>query len=68
MAKVLVQTFGGVVKTVDADSPAQIAEQLGIGTENASITINSAKGSLESNLRENDFVSFTTSKVHSGQQ
>ncbi|MBE24752.1 MAG: hypothetical protein CMM33_04970 [Rhodospirillaceae bacterium] len=67
MAKVLVQTFGGVVKTVDADSPAQIAEQLGIGTENASITINSAKGSLESNLRENDFVSFTTSKVHSGQ-
>ena len=57
MAKVLVQTFGGVVKTVDADSPAQIAEQLGIGTENASITINSAKGSLESNLRENADVS-----------
>ena len=66
MAKVLVQTFGRAPQTVDADNPAQIAEKLDIITENTSITINSAKGSLDSNLRENDFVSFTTSKVHSG--
>ena len=29
MAKVLVQTFGGVVKTMDADNPAGLAEALG---------------------------------------
>ena len=66
MAKVLVQTFGGVVKTVEAGSPANIAEQLGIGTDNAVITVNSKKGDLSSTLRDDDFVSFTTSKVTSG--
>ena len=66
MAKVLVQTFGGVVKTIDADSPAQIAEQLGLGTDNASITVNSKKAALDSTLRDDDFVSFTTHKVTSG--
>jgi len=67
MAKVLVQTFGGVVKTIDADSPAQIAEQLGLGTDNASITVNSNKSTLDAELRDDDFVSFTTHKVTSGQ-
>lgn len=66
MAKVLVQTFGGTVKTVDATSPASIAEQLGISVENATITVNSDKVALDSDLRDDDFVSFTTSKVTSG--
>jgi|TARA_R110000824_G_scaffold21134_2_gene79034 hypothetical protein len=66
MAKVLVQTFGGTVKTVDANSPASIAEQLGISVDNATITVNSDKVALDSELRDEDFVSFTTSKVTSG--
>tara|TARA_B100000586_G_C19877001_1_gene329240 strand:- start:381 stop:581 length:201 start_codon:yes stop_codon:yes gene_type:complete len=66
MAKVLVQTFGGVVKTVDAGSPADVAEQLGISVDNAVLTVNSKKGELTSTLRDDDFISFTTSKVTSG--
>ena len=66
MAKVLVQTFGGTVKTVDANNPASIAEQLGISVDNATITVNSDKVALDSELRDDDFVSFTTVKVTSG--
>ena len=66
MAKVLVQTIGGAVKTIDADSPAQIAEQLGIVTDNQSITVNSKKAELTDTLRDDDFVSFSTHKVTSG--
>lgn len=66
MAKVLVQTFGGTVKTVEANNPAHIAEQLGISVENATITVNSDKVALDADLRDDDFVSFTTSKVTSG--
>lgn len=67
-AKVLVQTFSGVVKTVNASTPADAAEQLGIPADNSVVTVNSSKGSLSTVLRNDDFVSFSTGKVTSGRR
>lgn len=66
MAKVLVQTFGGVVKTVEANTPAECAEKLGQSLDNTTINVNSKKANADSSLREDDFVAFITDKVTSG--
>jgi len=63
---VLVQTFGGQVKTVSASSPADIAEQLAMPIENATINVNSKQVDANHSLRANDFVAFVTHKVTSG--
>lgn len=66
MAKVLVQTFGGVVKTMEADNPAGLAESLGISLENTTINVNAKKAEPNEALRDDDFVAFVTDKVTSG--
>lgn len=66
MAKVLIQTFGGVVKTLDTKTPAEAAEQLGQSLNNIAINVNSEKAEPNTILRDNDFVSFVTNKVTSG--
>jgi hypothetical protein len=66
MAKVLVQTFGGVVKTMDADNPAGLAEALGMSLDNTTINVNAKKAEANTNLRDDDFVAFVTDKVTSG--
>ena len=66
MAKVLVQTFGGVVKTMDADNPAGLAETLGISLDNTTINVNAKKAEPNASLRDDDFVAFVTDKVTSG--
>ena len=66
MANVLVQTFGGVVKTMDADNPAGLAESLGISLENTTINVNAKKAEANATLRDDDFVAFVTDKVTSG--
>ena len=66
MATVLVQTFGGVVKTIQANTPAEAAEQLGQNLENTSINVNSQKADPSHTLRDDDFVAFVTDKVTSG--
>jgi len=64
--KVLVQTFGGQVRTVEAATPAQIAESLALSLDNTTINVNSNAADATTILRENDFVAFVTEKVTSG--
>lgn len=66
MANVLVQTFGGVVKTMQAENPAGLAEALGISLENTTINVNAKKAEANATLRDDDFVAFVTDKVTSG--
>lgn len=66
MANILVQTFGGVVKNITAQTPAEAAEQLGQSLDNTTINVNSQKADPSHTLRDNDFVSFVTDKVTSG--
>tara|TARA_R110002020_G_C15881709_1_gene739182 strand:+ start:400 stop:600 length:201 start_codon:yes stop_codon:yes gene_type:complete len=66
MAKVLVQTFGGVVKTMEAEHPAGLAEALGMSLDNTTINVNAKKGDATTCLRDDDFVAFVTDKVTSG--
>ena len=66
MANVLVQTFGGVVKTMQAENPAGLAEALGISLENTTINVNAKKTEANATLRDDDFVAFVTDKVTSG--
>ena len=61
--KVLVQTFGGMVKTLRASIPADIAEELALNLENTTINVNAEKAEPTTVLRENDFVAFVTEKV-----
>lgn len=63
---VLVQTAGGTVKTVNASSPAEIAEELAFDLNGTTITVNGEKVQPNAVLRANDFVLFATSKVTSG--
>ena len=56
MAKVLVQTFGGVVKTMEAENPAEIAEGLGQTLDNTTINVNAKKAAATTTLRADDFV------------
>ena len=60
MAKVLVQTFGGVVKTMDADNPASLAEQLAVPLDNTTINVNAKTADAATTLRDDDFVAFVT--------
>ena len=66
IARVLVQTFGGVVKTMEAATPAELAEALGISLDNTTINVNAKKGEATTCLRDDDFVAFVTNKVTSG--
>jgi|TARA_R110002110_G_scaffold861_2_gene3261 hypothetical protein len=66
MAKVLVQTFGGVVKTMEAENPAGLAESLGVALDNTTIQVNAKAGEATTCLRDDDFVAFVTDKVTSG--
>jgi len=66
MANILVQTFGGVVKNIEASTPAEAAEKLGQSLENTTINVNSEKADPNHTLRDTDFVSFVTDKVTSG--
>jgi molybdopterin converting factor small subunit len=63
---VLVQTFGGQVKTLNASTPADVAEQLGMGLNNTTINVNAKQVDANHSLRANDFVAFVTDKVTSG--
>ena len=66
MAKVLVQTFGGVVKTMEAENPAALAEQLGVALDNSTMNVNAKAAEATTTLRDDDFVAFVTDKVQSG--
>ena len=66
MAKVLVQTFGGVVKSMEASTPADIAESLGQSLDNTTINVNAKTAEATTSLRDDDFVAFVTDKVTSG--
>ena len=66
MAKVLVQTFGGVVKTMEAENPAALAEQLAMPLDNTTINVNAKTAEATTTLRDDDFVAFVTDKVQSG--
>jgi len=68
LAKVLVQTMGGAVKTMDAENPAGLAEQLGVTLDNTVITIGGEPAKAEDQLRDDDFVAFVTNKVTSGNE
>lgn len=66
MAKVLVQTMGGVVKSVEGNTPAELSQELGITLDNVTINVNSQKAEANQILRDDDFVAFVTDKVTSG--
>jgi hypothetical protein len=67
MAKVLVQTIGGVPKTLEnVSNPADAARQLEMSLDNVTISVNSKKADASVSLRDDDFLSFTTNKVTSG--
>jgi|APSaa5957512535_1039671.scaffolds.fasta_scaffold229124_2 sulfur carrier protein ThiS len=63
---VLVQTQGGTVKSIEATTAAQAADVLGINLDNTVISVNGTKVNASAQLRDDDFVSFTTDKVTSG--
>ena len=68
MAKVSVISFinGGIPQEAEADTPAQIAANMGMGLENTKIYVDESSVTANHFLRDGDLVSFQKSKVESG--
>ena len=68
MAEVSVISFtnGGVPQDVTGNTPAAIAQSLGIGLENVAIHVDESPASANHSLRDGDLVSFQKEKVASG--
>ena len=66
MANVTIQTSNGIVKTLEANTPAHVAEELGMSMENVTLSVNGTKATPSTSLRDGDFVLFATTKVTSG--
>jgi len=68
MANVSVISFtnGGIPQDAEANTPAQIAQDMGMGLENTKIYVDESAVQANHVLRDGDLVSFQKAKVESG--
>ena len=59
-------TNGGIPQDAEADTPAQIAQNMGMGLENIKIYVDESAVQANHVLRDGDLVSFQKGKVESG--
>ena len=59
-------TNGGIPQDAEADTPAQIAQNMGMGLENTKIYVDESAVQANHVLRDGDLVSCQKAKVESG--
>ena len=63
---VILFTNGGIPQDAVANTPAQIAQNMGMGLENTKIYVDESAVAANHVLRDGDLVSFQKAKVESG--